>query len=135
MGVFILDEALDGTGGGTDHVGIIHIHIDALHGLPSHPVLDAVLKHSVGDDQHLHGRFPKFRVLVIKIQNGAAVEQLLVKDIEIRAIGLYQHVFGCLGVGTFEVYFHLDVVEHAEGVVHGVIADGFDGDLSYLDAA
>ena len=67
LGVFVLDETLDGCSGGTDIVGIVHIDIDTFGGLPCHPILDAILKHTIGNDKHLHGSCPEVRMLLIYI--------------------------------------------------------------------
>ena len=128
------DETLDFLSGSTNHIGIVHIHVDAFQGLPGHPILDAVLEHAVGDDQHLHGGGPEVGVVIIDIPEELTVEQQVVNPLEIRAVGLHHQVFRGSGIGTFETDFHLDVVEDTNDVVDRVVADGLDGKLSHLNA-
>ena len=133
MCIFVLDEALNSICACTDIVGIIHIHINSFQSLPSHPVLNAAFEHAVGNDQHLHRSLPKVGMLVIYIPDGTAIEQLLVKDIEIGAIGLHQYILCGTDIGTIEADSDFNVVEHTQGVVDGVVAHWLDAQLTYLN--
>ena len=70
----------------------------------------------------------------VNICDGPVVEHLLVNDVKIRAVSFEKHVFRHFGVSTVEVHFHLDVVENAKGIVHGVITHGLNGHLAKPDA-
>ena len=133
--VSILDVCLNGRGRSAAG-NRIDVHIDTLLLLPSQPVLEsrAVLVVLGGYDKHLHGRAIQIGMVAVGIQNSSAVEQGLIDTGEIRTISVNQHLLGGLGVGSVERYLHLDVVEHAEGVVDGVVADGLNGHLAQLDA-
>ena len=70
----------------------------------------------------------------IDIQDGSAIEQLLVDDFKIRAIGADELVLSSLCVGTVEEDFHFDVVEHTQRIIDRVVADGVDAHLANANA-
>ena len=131
--VFFLNEVLDFLSGGTNNVGIIHIHIDTFQGLPCHPILNAALEHAVGNDQHLHGSGPQVGMVFVNPSDGTAVEQQVVNAHEIRAVSLHQQIFRGFGISTVETDFHFDVVEHTNPVVDRVVADRLNAHLSHPD--
>ena len=132
--IFVLDEGFDGISARTDFIGIVHIHIDTFHGLPSHPILDAILEHPVGDDQHFHRSLPKVGMIIVKIINSSPVEQLLVKHIKIGAVSTHKLVFGGTDISAVKADSDLNVVEHTQGVVDGVVAHRLDAQLANPNA-
>ena len=70
----------------------------------------------------------------IDIQDSSGIEQLLVDDIEIRAICADELVFSGLCISAVEEDFHFDVVEDTQRIVDRVVADRVDGHLTYANA-
>ena len=103
---------------------------------PCDPVLECgiVSVGRGGDDDHLDGCGVKVGVVGINIQHGAAIKQLPVDDVEIRAISSDKLVFSGLDIAAVEMDLHLNVVENAHRVVDGVVADGLDTHLADLNA-
>ena len=122
--VKVLDVAADGGVGGAGLFLGHHIHVEAFLDFPVDPRLqsiDVVLRRN---HNHVDGIGHQVGVVVIHGLDGAVVEHLLIDDVEIRAVGAEQHTLGFLEVGTVEAHFHLDVVEHAQGVGGGIVAHG-----------
>ena len=61
-------------------------------------------------------------MLAVGVKDGPVVEELLVNDAEIGAVGLHEQVFGSFHVGLLENDFHLNVVEHTDDSAQGVVA-------------
>ena len=111
----------------------LHVHIDAFLLLPRQPLIERVAVGEGGrsDHEHLHWTVVEIGMCAISILDGPAVEQLLVDDVEVGAVGLCVQVVGGLLHGTVELHLHLDVVEHTHDVLHRVIAHRLDGHLGY----
>ena len=109
----------------------LYIHIKAFLFLPCQPVLEsrAIGIGRCSNNEHLHRCIVEVRMVVVCTLCGISVEQLLINDVEIGAIGLCVQVVGSLFRSTVELHFHLDVVEHTYSVLHGVVAHRFDGHL------
>ena len=131
--VSALDLSANGRGSGAAG-NSVDINIDTLLFLPSQPVLEsgAALVVRSGNHKHLHWCSVKILVVIVCTTNGSFVEQLLIDNVEIRAVGLHEHVLGGTCIGTVEEDFHFDVVEHTNDVVDGVVAHGLDGHLAEL---
>ena len=134
--VAVADKRLDARSTRACVIGGINGGVDALLFLPCDPVLECGVVGVCwgGDDNHLDGCGVKVGVIGVDIQHGTTIEQLLVDDVEIGAIGSDKLVFGSLGITAVKMDFHLDVVEDTHRVVDGVVADGLDAHLTDLNA-
>ena len=125
FGIFALDEAADSRGGSANLVGVVHVHIEALHGLPCDPILHAFFEHTVSDDEHLHRSLPKVRMLVVHIV--APIEHGLVNSGEIGAECAGKFVVGSGFVVVVVAHFNLYVVEYTNAVSGRVVLHRVDG--------
>ena len=134
--VAVADEGLDGRSRRTRGGRIVNGGIDTFLLLPDHPILERGVAGvgRIGDDDHLHWCVVEVRVVSVDIQDGPAIEQLFVDDVEIRAISADELVLGGLCVSAIEEDFHFDVVEDTQRIVDGVVADGVDAHLTDINA-
>ena len=133
--VEVLHITLDGIVVATSLGGGHHVDVEALLGLPVEPGLQGADVVLGGYHNHVDGIGHQVRVVVIHVHDLAVVEHLLVDDVEVGAVGTQQHALGLGAVGTVKADLHLDVVKHAQGVRHGVVADGVDLQHAHLYAA
>ena len=70
----------------------------------------------------------------VNVKDLTVVEHLLVDDVEIGTVGVQKHTLRFGKVGTVEVHFHLNVVEHTQGVGGSIVAHGVDDQRADLDA-
>ena len=130
--VLFLDEGTDGSGAGTDFIGVVDVQVEALRGLPSIPRLQAFLEHTVGDDQHVNGVLPEVGVFVIDVV--APVEHLVIDVGEIGAEGTSKLVVGNRFVILAVAHFDFDVVMNEDAVGGSVVLHGVDRQGTDLDA-
>ena len=130
--ILILDESADGRGTGANHIGVVHVHVEAFHGLPSQPILNALFEHAVGNDQHVNGILPKVGVLIIDVVT--PVEHLAVDIGEIGAEGSGKLIVGSRLVVLAVADINFDVVVNADAVAGSVILHGVDRQGADLDA-
>ena len=133
--VLVLHETADGVVGGSGLCRGIEAHVETFLYLPINPRLERGNVVVGRNHDHVDGIGHQVRVVVIHAHDLAVVEHLLVNDVEIGAVGAHQHALGFGEVGTVEAHFHLDVVEHAQGVRHGVVAHRIDDQRADTDAA
>ena len=74
-------------------------------------------------------------MISVDVHDLSVVEHLLVDDVEIWAVGAEQHTLSLGTVGTIEVDFHFNVVEHAQGVGSRIIAHGINDQRADTNAA
>ena len=133
--VEVLHIAADGTVGRAGLACGVNVDIEAFLNLPVGPRLkgrDVVLR---CDDDHVDRIRHQVRMVGVNVENLAVVEHLLVNDVEIRAVGVYQHSLGLGDVGAVEADLNLDVVEDTDDVVFGVVAHRIDDKRTDSDAA
>ena len=73
-------------------------------------------------------------MVFINPPDGTTIKQLFVKNIEIGAVGPYQHIFGGTSISTFENDFNFNVVKHTDFVVHWVVTHRLDAHSTHLNA-
>ena len=128
-----INQVLNGRGTGAVGHGL-HVHIDTFLFLPSQPILEsrAVSVCRSGHDKHLHRGVVEVGMIGVDVRDGPAIEQLLIGDFEIRAIGVDQHLLCGTCISTVKMNSNFDVVEHTDSVVDGVIAHRLNGHLADL---
>ena len=131
--ILALDETADGRGGVADLVGIVHVHVETFGGFPGYPFLHRLLKHAVGDNEHLHGSLPQVGVLVVHVVT--PVEHLLVNGGKIGAEGAGELVVGCGLVVFVVVDFQLDVVINHDAAFGRIVSHRVHGQRADLDAS